>query len=115
MSLAERASITEGARQRASAVAAAGPAVQQAIHTELRGAHAPPSTTAQEPARQPQQQQQPSSGQPAEVGRASAAHDLPRGGSPTSKVCASGAGTLPGILLHWATTGFDMQLLRCWV
>ena len=91
VSLAERASIAEGARQRAAGAATAGPAMQQAIHTELRGAHAP-LPTAQAPARQQQQQQQqqqPSSRQPAEAERVSAAHDLPRGGSPTSKVRAS--------------------------
>ncbi len=85
MSLAERASIAEGARQRASSAAMATPAMQEAIHTELRGAHAP-LLPAQAPARQ--QQQPPPSRQPAEVERASAASDLPRGGSPTSKVRA---------------------------
>ena len=87
VSLAERASIAEGARQRAAGAAMAGPAMQQAIHTELRGAHAP-LPTVQAAARQ-QQQQQPASRQPAEAERTSVAHDVPRGGSPTSKVRAS--------------------------
>ena len=86
--MAERASIEERARQRAAAVAAAGPAMQAAIHTELRGAHAPVTPSA--PVRQPQrQQQQPTSRSPTEPGRPGDGPELLRGGSPTSKVRVS--------------------------
>ena len=99
MSLAERASIEEGARQRAAAVAAAGPSLQEAIHTELRGAHAPPAASVA--ARHPQRQQlHPSSKQPAESGRVSGPHDLLRGGSPTSKVRARGLWYEEPCVLH---------------
>ena len=118
VSLAERASIAEGARQRAAAAAVAGPAMQEAIHTELRGAHAPPPTAGQAPAsqqQQQQQQQQTSSRQRAELGRVSAAHDLPRGGSPTNKVRPTFAGRVT--LLHPAAL-LDLPSLslpcRCW-
>ena len=84
VSLAERASIEEGARQRAAAVALAGPALQAAIHTELCGVHGPAALPTRQPQQQ-QQQRQATSSHSTEASRAAIQQEQLRGASPPGK------------------------------